>query len=241
MQIINATWEKRNLNENVVEVLLEKNDNLNDIVDKLISLDAEYQVVKIPIKKYDYMNILQNLGFMYIETLFNIYSNVDSYISVNKEVENNTIIRKANKIEIKKILDEIKEGKVFNTDRISIDPYYSIKISGMRYYNWAKDIIMDGAEVYILSYNGNDVSFTINKCIREKTFDPILAGMLSKEINFGLGFLMDFLIFSSIKIQGGKKIITTCSSNNLPVLKLNLECGYKIKNIQYVYVKHKNK
>jgi hypothetical protein len=69
-------------------------------------------------------------------------------------------------------------------------------------------------------------------------YDAFLGGVFSEAANKGLGFLALYANMQSIRSQGGLKIITRVSSNNLPILRLHLQYGYDITDMNYILVKH---
>ena len=62
--------------------------------------------------------------------------------------------------------------------------------------------------------------------------------MLPNVSNKGLGFAALYANYVSIKNQGGRKIVTRVSSNNSPILRLHIQYGYVITNMNYILVKH---
>lgn len=72
MQIIDAFWEKRNLNMDTTEILIEENDSCDDIENVIGNLTKGYVVVKIDPARINEMNLLQKNGFVYTESIFSV-------------------------------------------------------------------------------------------------------------------------------------------------------------------------
>jgi hypothetical protein len=55
----------------------------------------------------------------------------------------------------------------------------------------------------------------------------------------GMGCLLIAKHLDTIFEMGFEKAVTQVSSNNLEVLRISLMCGYRIRDMHYVYVKHR--
>lgn len=239
MEIIDAYWEKRNLNVLSKTIKIGKDDNIAEIKRVLTEINSEYITLSIPTGYVEAFMVAQDLGYKYIE------NNITVVKKIIKEIDKNSKLSKimnaieyhsANKNEIEYILDDILNGNIFCTDKIAKDPYFGIKKSGKRYWNWAKDIINNRGEVYLISIDNENVGFVINK--NDNSNYTALAGLLSKhkDSRFGL-----FVISSLEKIafdNNKKYVITNISSNNLNVLKLYTFLEYEIKEINSIFIKH---
>lgn len=240
MKIIDAVWEKRNLGCDVCEIELATEDDIIDVSHVLQKVSTPYSVVKCPVGNFDLLMCVQENGYKVVETsimlegksakieLPNIYQRFKPMIS----------FRMADDFLMQKMLDEIQEGKIFSTDRIAIDPIFSPEIAGRRYCNWAKDEIEKGAKVSIAYYKDEPVAFGISKKIDENKYDAFLGGVFKESANKGLGFMAIQANNEMIILNGGKTIVTHVSSNNLPILRLHMQFGYEIKDMQYILVKH---
>lgn len=240
MKIIDAVWEKRNLGVDVKELICDGTETAEELGKQLAKIQVPYSVLKIPSGSTDLLLAAQSAGYHFMESsisldgkvstmaLPRIYQRFEPYIQVNR----------AEGELLDKILQEIETGTIFETDRITRDPYFSQKIAGKRYANWTKDELNKGAEAVISYYKEQPVAFGINMCSDGTVYDAFLGGVFSEAANKGLGFLALYANMESIRSQGGTKIITHVSSNNMPILRLHMQYGYEITDMNYVLVRH---
>lgn len=240
MKIIDAFWEKRNLNVDVTEIECDGDETVEELVDCIRKLGTSYNVLKLPVDKNDLLLAAQDEGFRFEEASITLEANISSvaipplynrflpYINIKTADDNEREI----------VLREIKSGEIFETDRIALDPIFSKEMAGLRYYNWAKDLIEGGADFPVAYYKDDMVAFGVNKAIDDKTFDAVLGGVIAEFGKKGFGFWALYANYDSIKRQGGKKIVTHVSSNNLPVYKLHMQNGYGVSGMKYILVKH---
>ena len=240
MQIIDAYWEKKNLDVDTLEIICDSNDSEKDLVETLESVHQPYIVLKIAYDNNQLMLKAQEMGFQLIENSISLSAETKDlvYTPLQERFINNTLFKEADEEDKENVLRNVKNGTIYQTDRIAVDPFFSKKIAGNRYYNWMRQLIEDDAKLSVIYYKDNVVAFAINKRIDDKTYEAVLGGCMPDYKNKGLGFLSVYATTHSIKLQGGTKIVTHVSSNNLPVLKLHLENGFKITNMEYVLIKH---
>lgn len=240
MQIIDAYWEKDNLNTKTNEIICSTEDKDRDLVNALEKTDASYLVLKVPTTNISLSLRAQELGFTLIETSISLEASIKdlAYSPIQQRFIDNSTFKNVDKKTEKDILESIKDGEIFKTDRIAIDPAFSEKVAGNRYYNWTKQLIEEDAKLSATYYKDDLVAFGISKKVDEQVYDAVLGGCLPEYMNKGLGFLAIYTNNKSIELQGGSKITTHVSSNNLPIIKLHLENGYRITNMEYVLVKH---
>ncbi len=243
MKIIDAYWEQRNIGVKAFEIELSNNDCLESVItseQEIISKGAEYIVVKIPVNMPELLFGLPKLGYTFVETAFSISLRKDNYIvppsiaRLDRGVEVRQVIKD---VEIGNILSSIKDN-MFDTDRISIDPYFTKFQSSNRYFCWTSDMINSGCKVYNVSIKDKDFGFFINKEIDSSTMYPVLGGIYTEYKGKGSGCIMSKKCIDTIWLTGINKIISTVVSNNLPILKIWLSFGTKIDNLNYVFVKH---
>jgi hypothetical protein len=240
MKKINAFWEKRNLGVDCVELEANTNDSLSEFSDTVMDLMSEYQVLRIPSGRTDMLLFAQKLGFHVIEMsielarktkdycLPNIYKRFEPYINIVEADENS----------INKVLLEIKDGNMFVTDRIAMDPFFPVDKSGNRYYYWSRDILNAGAHLFLAQYKNENVGFGLNNSKGGTLYDAVLGGVFPKYANKGLGFLSIHANAKSIISQGGTNIVTRVSSNNAPILRLHMLFGFDIHDMDYVLIRH---
>lgn len=240
MRIVDAVWEKRNLGVEVKEIICDYQDKSEKLCSELEKVNEAYSVVKIPMGHTDLLLEVQKLGYSVMEMSIQVEGKIDKMEipAIYQRFIPHISICNADESILKKVLDEIREGSIFDTDRIARDPDFSKRIAGERYYNWSCDEIGRGAKTVVAYYKDEPVAFGINKIVGGTRYDAFLGGVFSKVQNRGLGFLALYANMESVRYQGGKIIETRVSSNNLPILRLHMQYGYEIKDMNYILVKH---
>lgn len=240
MKIIDAYWEKRNLGVNCVELEVANNDTLADFNNSLCKLQSEYQIVKIPSGKTDILLSAQDAGFRLIEMNIQLCKNIKEYKlpGICQRYEPYMNVVKADKKSTELVLDKIKKGDLFVTDKVARDPFFSIEKAGNRYFHWSKDLLQQGASLFVTQYKNTDIGFVLNYTKDGKLYNAFLGGIFSEYANKGLGFLVVHGNVLSIIHQGGNRVITGVSSNNRPILRLFLEFGFDVFDMRYILIKH---
>ncbi len=240
MKIIDTYWEKRNLGRDSVEVILDYEDSCEELVNVITSLEQEYQVLKIPSGRTDLLLSAQTSGFQIIEMSIQLKKSIKNYElpMVYKRFEKSISFVKASEEQLKTVLEEINNNMLFNTDRIFLDPQFGEEFSGKRYYNWINDLVRNGSDLNIALYNDEVVGFAVNTTKDKEIFNAVFGGVMPKFANKGLGFLAIHTNIKSIIQQGGKRITTAVSSNNVPILRLHLLFGFEVQSMEYVLIKH---
>lgn len=246
MKLIEATWEKRNLNVNTLEIEFEEDDSFESEELKLISekineLDAKYIVAKIPTGRTEIVRNLQKQGFEYIENqIMMTYKSKDITQSIEKfeKISKGTCEYIDSKEQIQNIIDEVRKG-IFDTDRISKDIYFNQEIANNRYANWIMDEYTRKSNFYLVKKFNKVIGFFIEH--RNGTISQGVLGGLFKEFKFsGLGYYWFSSILSQLAKDGVKQIKCPVSSNNIDIIKLHEYLGAKITSIEVVLIKHIN-
>lgn len=240
MNIIDAYWEKRNLGVSCKELNCELNDNIADVKKIVSSIDADYTVIRVPSPKVDLLFYFQSIGFFVIETNIHLVKNLrDIELPFRyQKYESRIVARKANTDEVNKIMGEIRNG-VFDTDKIALDPLFSLKQSANRYENWVSEELNKKSTAYIVANMDKDIGFFILRNDDDTNYNA-LFGALYKDTNAtGFGFAVGYSAFKVAKKLSAKTIFTAVSSNNLAALRMNLSIGYEIDNVHYVLIKHR--
>jgi hypothetical protein len=240
MKLLHAEWEKRNLGVDCTEVYFEDSDVVNSIYEAMPQIVSEYQVMHIPSGKAKLLLDAQKNGFQLIEMNIHLTKKIDNeqLPLIYKRYEESITVKEASENEICMALDEIKVGNIFLTDKVAKDPFFSTVDAGKRYAFWSRDIIDEGSHMYLAQYKGENVGFCLNIKKNNTTFDAFLGGTFSSYHNKGLGFLPLYANLYSIMLQGGKRVVTGVSSNNVPILKLHLLFGFRISSMSYILIKH---
>lgn len=241
MKITDATWERRNLGVNTLEIELDENDNINELDEVLKShIDKEYVVVKSSVNNLDYIWGLPQRGFTYIESQLSLEVtisdyNAPSYLKVMERSASLKIL--SEKEEVMLAMDRLAEN-VFDKDRISLDQNFSPKLAGGRYKNWVRDLIDKGQDFLELYIKDIPIGFFIAQPSHDDVGIAGLAGLYGEYKGKGFGLVLIKKGMDYIFTMGHKKIVTSVSSNNKDIVKIHLLLGFMIKDIHYVYVKH---
>lgn len=241
MKIINAFWEKRNLNLNTYELEFEDGDKVENILDEIKRLnDPGYLVAKVPAGRNEINNCLIQNGFYYAESIIKLGMALKDY-NLPKKLEkiNNSISYKL--VEGDKIFficSKIQEN-IFTTDRIALDKLFGLVIANKRYSNWIIDEFnKDSSNIFELYYFDRGIGFFGIKEINENNVEIFLAGMYNEFKDLGFGFSM---ISKSIELAISKKIKnlnTYVSTNNIEVLRLYVKLGFNPLEIKSIFIKH---
>lgn len=241
MKLIEAVWEKRNLGVSCLEIVIEKKDEVGDVLSAISERSEEYMVAKVPSGRTDILLGLQTKGFQFIETLFEIKAKVSEEPQLPemcKRFIKDISYHFADKNEIEEVIDHISEGTVFSTDRIALDPHFSPKIAGIRYGNWIRDVMaQEGSKLIITELYGKRVGFVVMQK-KNGYYDPFLSGLFAEYLDSGYGFVNPYCSQKCLYELGAKKSVSHISSNNYKILNIDLMFGSQISAITYVLVKH---
>ena len=240
MRIVDAVWEKRNLGVSTQEVTIDPEDENDLIIDGIRSLDADYQVVKIPTGKVETMWKLHDMGFKYIETAIHVTHDLKNILMspLQKRVDGVVSYDKMNEEDITQLYDEFQKG-LFNTDRIIMDPFFSRELAGRRYIGWIEDERKKGSELYKIVYKDKAVGFFSYKHVGDGIYYPFLASIYKdyQDRPFGMVYLYK-PIYETIR-RCGKMVSTYISTNNRNAVRLHVEAGFQFREVSNVLVKHR--
>jgi len=237
MQIIDAFWEKENLGVTSKEVVIDLNDSVDVVRTGLATLNDQYIVVKIPASQFDIANLVQNMGYRFVEEMIEVEHDLH-------EVKRNRILqrlydsldyREMNVSDVEMLYSEIDKG-LFSSDRISNDPHFSPELSARRYKNWIRSMLNDGAIPYVMSYKGEPAGFIVLTTKDRVVYHSVLGGGYEKFRKTGLGMVQKEQ--EIVKLLGGKLLMTKVSSNNVNQFRALLANGFTVNKINHVFVKH---
>lgn len=235
-------WEQRNLGvSSSVEFIVEQNDTWNELCSNLEKHSEEYQVMHIPGGNTEVLLHAQDIGFRMIETnlkisralkdkveMPRIYQRFEPFLSCSIALQDQK----------KMVLDVIRKGEMFTTDKISRDPVFGLAAAGNRYACWSNDVLEQGADLLIIKYKEEPVAFDICAMYDNNTANAFLGGVLPSHAEKGLGFAPIFMITKYAAQKGFRKIVTGVSSNNLPILKLHELFSYQVEELSYCLIRH---
>ena len=224
MKIEEDRWDKKHLNLNVVKVQFEKKDTINSLRNEEIEC-YDYVLAKVPVCELELTHFLEDNGFRFLETQFELV--LDSgkpcampkyFEKVLNEISYKKITRYQN---VERIINRIDEN-LFDSDRVSLDPFFNKEIGAKRYRNWIRDEYNgDKSILFELNLNKNPIGFFLLKRINAKSYFALRISVVAKPIDWARQNKIDALV-------------TRNSSNNLQSLKIHLECGYTIQSINYL-------
>lgn len=239
MKVIDAFWEKRNLNLNTMEFMIENSDAKENVQECLSKNESQYNVLKLPARRNDLIFLLQELGYYFVETAFDISFNVrknnfnlTSHLQTTNE---NMGYAQMDDEDLEILFSEINKG-IFTTDRIAVNPRFGVGISERRYINWIKDEL-DKIQVYKMIYQNVAVGFFTFKEVKEDVYNPFLAGVYKDFLHSGLGVFMPIKVAEEVRKRNGKKIISSISANNINVFNIYMALNFTVDKTYYVFEK----
>ena len=238
MIIVDAVWEERNLGVTTTEITIEKNDDTDSIEKQLSLINSEYSVVKIPSGLGQLLKAVQRNGYVFIEDMIHVEHDLNE-VAMNrvlKRLHEKTSYREMNDSDFEQLQKEIKKG-MFDNDRISNDNFFAKGTSSKRYMNWTKDLRKKEAKFFVITYNGDGAGFVVLDKKDDNTYHSVIGGGYEKYRKSGLGIIQKEPEIT--RMLGGKRLITSVSSNNVGQLKALILNGYKPYSIDHVLVKHK--
>lgn len=237
MKVINAFWEEKNLGVTTAEILIGNDDDAKETVFEINKISKEYVVCKVPSDRSDILYLLQNNGFIYIEDQIEVEHNLHEVTRnrIMQRLYDSLEYREMTETDIDYLFDEISRG-MFSSDRISLDPYFDKNLASQRYINWINDLINKGAIPYLFMYKNDPAGFIILNKIDDNTYRSVLGGGYEKYRKSGLGVVLkEMEIVGSL---GGKRVVTSVSSNNANQVKALIINGFVPMKIEHVLVKH---
>ena len=222
MKVIDAVWEKRNLNVDTVEVEIELDDSLEEITEVLETIERKYHyiVVKVPARRADIMHLLYGERYEYVEDMVFFIHNL-------KEVQRTRVMQRMyNAVSVKECSDQDIE-----------EIYQEIRIAKERYINWTKDEVMRGTKMYNYVYKDENIGFFALREVEKGVYISFLGGIFEKYRASGLGAVVK--VPEIVAKLGGKKLYTEVSLNNPGQIKNLILNGYTLEKTRHVYVKHK--
>lgn len=238
MVITDAFWEKRNMGVETAEIKIEMGDSVSECRQNLATVNASYQVVKLPSGMIEMQRMLQDEGFYYMETLVKLKHDLKEcpLNSVQKRLIQDASYKEMDDADLEYMFQKIDEG-LFTTDRIILDPYFTEKQAHDRYKGWLRDELSRTGKAYKLIYKEDVVGFCVHR-VEDKASYGILGGMYPEYLQAGLGFLS---LYGSIMIERDRKarcLIADVSTNNMASLRNEVAIGFRVMDVANVFVKH---
>ena len=245
MKILHAICEQTNLDVDAYELQAGTDDTpevLQAEEQRLLACGAEYLVVKTPVNRPDWLFTLPEMGYTFVETVFHVTIRRNEYhmpAAIARFDRGLTVLERTKTAEQISVYTRIRNG-VFKSDRISIDPAFSLAQSANRYVNWIKQMLEDGGRLYEVVQGARPVGFFIIHRVDAVTVDPVLMGLYDEEHNRGMGALLHKKTLDTCFAHDCKRLTSTIVSNNAKVLRIYVNAGATIADTLYTYVKHVN-
>lgn len=239
MQIVDAVWEKRNLGVDCCEIKLEQSDRIEDFLEAINRYEKEYTVVKVPSNMPEYIFVAQENGYQYVENILSLYHNnvLPQVNSLQERLLNQINYSVMDGEQIDKLFVKIRSG-MFSTDRIAIDPEFSVAKANERYIGWLKDEIKRGTKLYEMTYKDRAIGFFSLRDAGNGIYVAPLAGIYQDVTIPGIGIAMDYFEIYETNKCGGKKVFISVSSNNRGAFTIPLALGFSLNRIETVFIKH---
>ncbi len=149
---------------------------------------------------------------------------------MNNKLEYNIIKKFVPKIkeEWEMVIKKITPG-MFDTDRVSLDPYLGLEISCKRYQNWCRDLFDNPNSFMVVGeLDGEEYCFGVYISQKNNSrIKVVLCGIFEKYKKMGLGNTL-------LDKNSPYKKTTSTSSNNLAAFKIYQHDGLIVSEEKYV-------
>lgn len=237
MKVIDAVWEKRNLGVSTTEIIFDRLDDTAEAERFLKEFQDEYMVLKVPSCRADLTAVVQACHYRYMEDMIHLISDLSDVHrnALQQRIYDSMQVERMKEYDLEELLLEVENG-MFDTDRISRDPFFSAAQAGRRYANWIWDEYARGSKFYKMVYKGESASFSVIKDLGNGHFSSPLGGCYRRFRKSGIGSVAK--ISAEIRAQGGKSMRSSVSSNNPAQLRNLILNGYIPEQITHIFVRH---
>ncbi len=222
------------------EITLEKQDydSLSSI--KLIENNSDYVVIKFSTELNKLIFEVQDLGYTFVEVISTTTKKTKSLPRLDglkQRFFQNLSIQEINKNSTSLVFDNF-ENDLFQTDRISVDPFFKLDQTGIRYVGLINDVLENEGRLSGLYLKNELVGFYTYKFESRELMKFQIGAIFNKFKNFGLGYFLNYFQILEAQKLGVDLVSTTYSSNNLAARKVHESLNYLISSQEYVFVKH---
>src|SRR6266571_708319 len=191
MKVVDAFWEQRNLGVTCTEVCVDGGDSVETLTATLAALNGQYQVIKVPVARYELMTTVEKAGFSFIEGSMNVVHHLKNIelTGIHKRFNDSIVYEEMDQADIARLYAELNRG-VFVTDRIYLDKAFSKEQAAQRYVYWLEDERSRGAQLYKLVYKEQAIGFFIFKETTNGGCYPFLSGLYESATSPGLGNIL---------------------------------------------------
>lgn len=244
MQIQDCPWEIENIGKRTVQLNYTKDDIYNqEEVCKAVK-GYQYLVAKVPADNISCLLGLQGDGFKMIETQITYSKRIKDFDFNDRLLrmfKGKVSFKQAKNTEQLISILERMTPNMFSTDRIHLDPTFGPEVGLHRYRNWMTNEFKRGTILYEFIFEGKPVGFSTSKINGTINHVP-LGGIYQEYQNMGLGIIAasSTVLFPT---EMGYKDVKSCrfavSSNNMPMIRCYNYFNYRVDELEYVLVKHK--
>ena len=220
MKTTHAVWERENIGVDAWEIALDAQDTIEALAEeekRIIAEGAEYIVLKSPVNCPKLLFGLPELGYTYVETVFHVEIRRKDYHmpDIIARFDRGLTVVERTDPENQARIDRIIRSGIFISDRVSIDPAFSVSLGGRRYANWLRSMVEKGGRLY-----------------------EVLMAMYDQQNDRGLGALLHKKTLDTCFTHECRRLTSTIVSNNSKVLRVYVNAGATISDTLYTYVKH---
>ena len=112
MEIIDAFWEQRNLGISCSEITADTGDTVKGMLEALALLTSQYQVIKLPVSRYDLMRVVEQHGFSFIEGSMNVVHNLKNIdrSGIQKRLNDSVCYEEMDEFDISRLYAELQHN-----------------------------------------------------------------------------------------------------------------------------------
>jgi hypothetical protein len=244
VKIVEALWERRNLEMEVTEIVLDSRDLENEsntleiLRERLVP--RRYLLVKVPTGAVAFLTKLQALGFIFLECQYTISRKIKNYVI---PPEFSPLARRVSFEPLSEDPAEWAElcrligDDTFTTDRVALDPLFNLSVANKRYRNWLMDMKGNPSiTVTRIQYGEKSIGFFAGSIDAEtRTAHGLIGGIFKKYQGTGLGgsIILGPLVLNAAREMN--KFSTAISSNNFEVFQWYVFFNFHIDNASYVF------
>lgn len=125
MEKIEQPWEKKNLGVHSVEFRFDGTESIEKIGREILGeINFDYQLCRVPVGRMDIVYLLQDHGFRFAETSFELSADLKNLAlpKAYERYEEYICYRKIEDGEEEKVYEAIRQG-IFDTDKVYLDPF----------------------------------------------------------------------------------------------------------------------
>lgn len=186
-----------------------------------ISNNMEHSITRISGKDQQSRSILSSLGFLSVETTYEISCRVKNLKNINtKDLRNKTLGTECNIYDLQSLASNI-----FDYGRFSEDVLIGKELANKRYGHWAKQLYESGVPRKFLFSKDQLIGFMFYD-VQESEVKLILGGLSRIYSHLGQKFWSQVFL----SIPSDHMIKTSISANNLGVLNLYSRFGFNFNN-----------